>query len=207
MQIVTRCGSRGAPRAGGGLALASIAAVALGSLAFPYTASAAPVLAKAGQSTCDKVSTGQVSSVVGYNLPNPTPTVDKNQTVDKKHGITGSTTECTYTPKGSSTKTYLQTVELSYLSCNKSISVSEAEADIKASLSSEESGGKWVVNQDNLSHPGLYFADSFKQSGTSFTIEAVIEIDGAKMAGAVIAHKVPESTVNKLADLAASAWL
>jgi hypothetical protein len=205
-RIATRGGPKGARAARGGLAAASFAVVTLGSFALPYVASAAPLAASApGASTCSKVSAGQVSSVVGYSLPNPTPDVEKNQVLDKKQGLKGDSVGCTYTPKGNTMKSYLEGVELSYITCNKNVNVAEAEADLKGQLKGQK--GKWVYEQDGgLSHSGIFFSDTFKSSGVTYTFEGVIEIDGSKMVGAIVDQKQPESTVNKLAGLAASAW-
>jgi hypothetical protein len=205
MQIVTPCGSKRARRARGALAVASVTLVGLGSLAFPYAASATPVPASStGSSTCDKVSASQVSAVVGYSLPNPTADVEKNQVLDKKQGLKGSSVGCTYMPKGSSMKAVYESVELSYIACNKSVNVSEAEADFKSQIKGEK--GKWAFQQDNLAHSAIFFSDIYKISGQSEEFEGVIEIDGSKMIGAIVVQKQPESTVNKLAGLAASAW-
>lgn len=186
------------------LAGAAIAGVTVVCVALPTGASsAAPaprVLVSAAQSTCDKVSPSQVEAVVGWDVPSPKATSDK-ETIDKKQGVHGTVVDCAYSPKGTSEASLLHAVQLSYATLNKSVTTSEAEQEIKAEAKGQK--GKWVVKTDSsLSHPAVFLTDT----SDGFTLEGVITIDGTKMVAGVVLSKLSESTVGSLAQLAASAF-
>lgn len=178
----------------------SAAAVSLTAVATP--ALAAPAVRAASNNAaaiCSKVSASQVSSVVGYSVPNPT-AQQATEVFDKRYGTTGTVTNCSYEPKGTSTKDILKTVELSYASLNKNVTVAEAESEIKAT---EGKTHKWTVQPYNsLSHPAVYLA----YSSGGYTVAAILVVDGKKIAAAVVLTKMAESKLGKLAQLVTSAW-
>jgi hypothetical protein len=181
-------------------AVAGVTAVCIALPAGASSAAPAPRLASAAQSLCDKVGPSQVEAVVGWKVPGPTSTSDK-ETIDKKHGVHGTVVECAYTPKGTSETSLLHAVQLSYATMNKSVTTTEAEQEITSEAKGQK--GKWSVKTDtSLSHPAVFLTDT----SDGVTLEAVLTIDGPKMVAGVVLSKVPESTVGSLAELAASAF-
>jgi hypothetical protein len=179
------------------------AATTLGLVVLPATAQAsprsdAPLAVTAG--ICNKVSASTVSSILGYTVPAAKPLTDSN-VFDKKLGISGSVTDCTYGAE-TSLKSLQKVAFLSYEVISKPIALGTIKSDIKAAEKKVGTGFS-VKTYKGLHYPALKL--HFQEAGTSFTI--IEAIDGTKFAGAGLYGNQPVSTIAALAKLAMAAYL
>lgn len=144
---------------------------------------------------CSAVGAKAVSQAVGYTVPAATTTINRRM-FDAKYNISATVTDCTYGSEASLAD-ILKDVNLVYEKLSRPVPVSVIRKDL-TQLSAK--AGQHVTTASIGGFSGSAYYMTF-QEGTIYS-ESIVDLDGVKVAGAVVTQKLPQSAIIALEKLA-----
>jgi len=143
------------------------------------------------KSLCTGVQPSAISKVVGYAVPRATMST-QTEIIDRKRNVSASQTFCSY---GAGTTA----VVLGYETLSSPLPFPVLEQDLKASATANKPAGATytIAHYEGLGVQGLYESES-----GSITLEAILGVQGDKIAGALLEKTKPKKEVAALTELA-----